>query len=79
MPSKASALSRAGGILTRESAADEINGSKLSCPDGADVAIAFNLRPVSREHAPAERVNLDLPSNWAEAGPLQAEFEPADA
>jgi hypothetical protein len=40
--------------------------------------MAWDLRPVFREHAAAERIDLDLADD-GHAGAFEAEFEAADA
>jgi hypothetical protein len=77
--SKARALSCAGHILAWESAADDIDGRKVSGSDVADIVEARRFRPVLGEDASAVLVPLDLPDSAAESGPFKAKLEPSDA
>jgi hypothetical protein len=63
--------------LAGEPAANQIDSwpgiSEPPFDAGSDVVMPGHLRPVFRQHPPAERVDLDLPDN-GHARPLEAEF-----
>jgi hypothetical protein len=74
------ALARDGDVGARKSAAEEIDGRE-SCLSGfADVGDgSIGIGPVSREDAPREVFDLDLPNDVTHAGPFQSELEKSDA
>jgi hypothetical protein len=63
--------------LAGESAGEDVDGLEVGTGQLADVAVAGDVRPVSREDPSAIGVGLALPED-AEAGALEAEVEPAD-
>jgi hypothetical protein len=71
------ALSRVADVLAGEAPADEIDRLEVVASDIANVLQLGNVGPVLRQHALAERVNLDLPP-YFHPGALQAEFHATD-
>lgn len=64
--------------LAGEASRDDVDGFELARVEGRDVAIAFYLRPMLREHALAPLVVLHLPAH-PHARLLEAEVDAADA
>lgn len=75
----ANLLASLGDVLAGEPAADDIDGAELARPDRANVVESLDVGPVLREDLAAELVALDLPEHGTESGPLEAEFESANA
>jgi hypothetical protein len=65
--------------LAGEAAADDINGSDLLSAERANVVKAWNSRPVFRQHAPAEWIDLAERDGLEPARALQAQVEATDA
>lgn len=83
LASQARAAARVAKVLTREPAADDIDGnsigSKAFCGKGPDVVIARHLGPVLRKHATGEGFDLAKRNRLKTARALQPQREPADA
>lgn len=62
--------------MAGEASADEVDGGEAS---GTDVFMLLHVWPVLCEDGAAERIDLHLPRDGAEAGPLEAKLESADA
>lgn len=67
-----------GHVLAGEAAGDDVNASVCTSVELADVAIAWDLRPVVGKHGLAVAVSLDLRDGFATCE-LEAEVEAADA
>lgn len=65
-------------VLAWEPAGNQVNPGKVCCSDMTHVLQPRYGRPVLRQHSPAVRVDLDLPSA-PPAGTLQSEVDPANA
>lgn len=76
------ALAGVADVLARETAAEDVDGRERAAGRNPGhrsyIDMPHRLRPVAREHAPAERVKFDLPDYGTEPGHLQAAFQPAD-
>jgi hypothetical protein len=57
-------------VLAREASANNVNVREGS--RGRDIVVPRDVGPVLREHAPAERIALDLPEQRTEARALEA-------
>jgi hypothetical protein len=70
-------------VLTGEAPADDINGNSVSLQsiggEGSNIVIARNIRPMLRQHAPAERVNLAERDGLESACAFKPKREAADA
>jgi hypothetical protein len=79
----ADALPGLADVLAGEAAADCVNGNSIAGQSLggklSHVMIAGNLRPMLRQHAPAERVNLAERDSLKSARALQSKIEAADA
>lgn len=64
--------------LARESATDEIDGSKVPWINRGDVIVKPRIGPMLAQDATAKGIRFALPSN-RHPGPLQAEIQAADA
>lgn len=73
-PGQAGAEPGVAEILTREAAAQDVDGLKLSKIHLRDVLVALGLGPVASEHPPAERIDLNLPGHCADAGALKSQL-----
>lgn len=65
-------------VLTGESATNHLHGSQVVRADVAHVRVTLRVGPVHREDAATPRVQLDLPRDRAEPGPLKAKLEASD-
>lgn len=74
----ASPLAGQGDRLTGESAADDVHGRESCRVEGAHVAEALGVRPVSGEDSSASFIDFYLPAYGAEACALKAEVEAAN-
>ncbi len=72
-------LSCEADILTGEAATDDIDGADLFAREGSHVMVAGNLRPMFRQHAPAEWIDLAKGDGLESARSLKPKVEPADA
>ena len=83
LPCETEAASGSAKILAGEAAADDIDGnsigSKSFAGEGPDIVIARHLRPMLRQHAPAEGFDLAEGDRLEAARPLQPQAEAADA
>ncbi len=77
--SEACTLACKAKILAGKAAAQDIDGAEVVGADGADVFMPDCFRPVLFQDLPAEGIALHLPGHRAVPGPLQAEFQAADA
>jgi hypothetical protein len=57
--------------LTRESAANNVNWSDILAPQLGHILMARHVRPVFREHLPAERIDLAKRHRAKAAGALE--------
>lgn len=67
-----------GHVLAGEASADSIHGKQICRADCLDIIKSLCVWPVAGEHAQAERIALDLPSNGPEPGAFKTEFKAAD-
>jgi hypothetical protein len=66
-------------ILTREAAADDIDGNKVGSSDMPHILMASGVGPVPCEHGATVFVLLNLPFDGTEAGAFQPQLQAADA
>jgi hypothetical protein len=65
--------------LTRESSANNVNWPDILAPQFGHILMARHVRPVLREHLPAEPIDLAERHRAEAAGALEPETEAADA
>lgn len=65
-------------VLAWESTTNHLHGSQVVRADVAHVRVTLRVGPVHREDAATPRVQLDLPRDRAEPGPLKAKLEASD-
>lgn len=75
---EAGAVAGDADVLARESSANKVNVREVVAADRFDICEPLGVREVHGEHAPRERIDLDLPHDGPDASPRQAEFNPAD-
>jgi hypothetical protein len=51
-----------GDGLTGPAGADNVHSFELAGADGSDIVVSLHRRPMLLEHAPAERIALNLPA-----------------
>ena len=68
-----------GDVLTRETAAEDGNGSETCASDSADVLEALCMGPPLSENGSARRILLDVPHDGAETCVREAQLETANA
>jgi hypothetical protein len=73
------AFARARDVLAGEAPADDVDLREDVTTHLAHVGEALRARPVHREHAPAEGIDLDLKQYGAKASQLQTKLESANA
>lgn len=78
VPSQTGALAGVADVLAGEPTAHHLHWFHRRPVDGGHVLVTGGVRPVPRQHLTAERVALDLPDRAADAGPFEAELQPAD-
>jgi hypothetical protein len=78
LPVKPCPSSGVGNILTRKSAADNIDWLKVMSSTLQDIALAMHVRPVFGKHSVGVVVNFYLPFT-NHPGPLKAQIKPANA
>jgi hypothetical protein len=75
-------FAREADVLTGEPAADDIHGNSICAEPGggefSNVIVAGDLRPVPRQHPPAERVDLAERLRLEATRPFEAEVKTAD-